>query len=99
MQNFVNIDTHGVHTCRYNSFVKVHGTETLIYANGNKVCLRYLSPNSEVFEFKIMEDIIMVIKQTTIFSEDRQYEPVFAAISYDCHLVIFKVENLQIKVL
>lgn len=83
----------GTHTCRYNSLVKVDGSDEAFFAVGNRVVKCSLrDPEATRTEREIFRDAaVMVVKQSSHVPDSD-----LVCISYDAHVVVLSSE-LEIK--
>jgi hypothetical protein len=93
--NIVDIQPYGLHTCRYNSLIRASLSQDIaLYVLGNKIVI-YNFETKEKKLFKISQDGLMVVKQSTTERENR-----FVACTYDGHIIVFSVDaklDLQIE--
>jgi len=61
----VSIENFGVHTGRYNSVVHSQEQDLLVYTRGNSIILKSLTDFRILDTKKIMDETIMVVRQTS----------------------------------
>ena len=69
LEKFINISSHGIHTCRYNSLIYIDrrtfptkDLDIAMYVKGNEIIMVDMRSLKEISSNKVTEDGIMVLK-------------------------------------